>query len=104
MSALAAFAWHQGRADFAVAMGGGVLLLALLTVEGTGTATSLASVEIARLEDGAQRPGDDAPSARVQAAPAPWESILSGMRRPPHRQPGSIRARGSRPLEEDLQR
>jgi GT2 family glycosyltransferase len=104
LSALAAFAWHQGRGHIAVAMGGALLLLVLLAVEGTGTATSLASVEIARLEDGARGPGEKAPRAREQAAPAPWESILSGMRRPPHRQPGSIRARGSRPLGEDLRR
>jgi GT2 family glycosyltransferase len=104
LSALAAFAWHQGRADFAVAIGGAVLLLVLLAVEGTGTATGLAGVEIARLEDGKQPTGNQSTGPHIQAASAPWESILSGMRRTPHPQPGSIRARGSRPLEEDLKR
>jgi hypothetical protein len=103
LSALAAFAWHQGRAGFAVAIGGAVLLLVLLAVEGTGTATGLAGVEIARLEDGTRRTGNESTGPHVHAASAPWESILSGTRRTPHPQPGSIRARGSRPLEEDLQ-
>jgi GT2 family glycosyltransferase len=104
LSALGAFAWHQGRVGFAVAMGGAVLLVLLLAVEGTGAATGLASAEIARLVDSAQPAGGRSPSPRVQAAPAPWESILSGVRRPPHRQPGPVRARGPRPLEEDLHR
>jgi hypothetical protein len=104
LSALGAFAWHQGRTGFAVAIGGAVLLVLLLAVEGTGAATGLASAEIARLKDSAQPAGGRAPSPRVQAAPAPWESILSGVRRPPHRQPGPVRARGPRPLEEDLHR
>ena len=102
LSALAAFASYQDRAGFAIALGGAVLLLVLLAVEGTGAATSLAAVEIARLEGGGRPTGEQAPRRSVQAPPAPWESILSGVRRPPHRQPGSMRARGTRPLEEDL--
>ncbi len=102
LGALAAVAWHQGRADFAVAMGGAVLLVVLLAVEGTGAATGLASAEIARLEDSAPPTGERSPRPRAQPAPAPWESILSGVRRPPHRQPGPLRARITRPLEEDL--
>jgi O-antigen biosynthesis protein len=105
LSALAAFAWHQGRGDIAIAMGEAVLLLVLLAVEGTAIATSLASAEIARLQDGAPAQQEQAPRARAAAAPAPWESILSGILRPSHRQPSSMRALGSHPLvEEDLQR
>jgi hypothetical protein len=73
LSALAAFAWHQGRWDIAIAMGGAVLLLVLLAVEGIGTATSLASVEIARLGDRPEAGSAEQESAQWQDAQSDGE-------------------------------
>jgi O-antigen biosynthesis protein len=53
---LAAFAWEQGRADFAIAMGVAMTLLVALALEGAGTATSLASAELGRLTAPAEQP------------------------------------------------
>jgi GT2 family glycosyltransferase len=98
LALVAVFAWHQTRADFAIALGVAMLLLLGLALEGTGTATGLAIAEIAQLDG---PPGDGPPSrtppAQEQAAPA---FRLRPARTPP---PRFTRA-PAQAREEELQR
>ena len=68
LALLAAYAWQQGRADFAIAMGVAMTLALALALEGTGTATSLARAEIARLPGPAQEPAEPERPARERVA------------------------------------
>ena len=76
LALVAIFAWHQGRADFGIVIGGAMLLLLGLALEGTGTASSLAIVEIARLKDAPA-------SAGAEPAPFARELVVGGTRRKP---------------------
>jgi O-antigen biosynthesis protein len=51
LALVATFAWHQGRADFGIALGIALLALVGLALEGTGTATHLALAEMNRISE-----------------------------------------------------
>jgi O-antigen biosynthesis protein len=83
LALLAAYAWQQGRVDFAIAMGVAMTLLLALALEGTGTATSLARCEIARLAGSVQEPAAEYKRpARERAASGRRWSVAAGRARP----------------------
>jgi GT2 family glycosyltransferase len=73
LALVAVFAWHQGRADFGIVIGVAMLVLLGLALEGTGTASSLAIVEIARLKDAPT-------SLSSEGAPLAGERVVLGTR------------------------
>jgi O-antigen biosynthesis protein len=97
LALIAGFAWHQGRADFGIAMGVAMALLLGLALEGTGTATGLAMAEIARL-DGApadRGPALSAPPQREHTPPA--TRLMPPAHKPVPRFGGAL----ARPREEE---
>jgi O-antigen biosynthesis protein len=90
LALLAAYAWQQGRVDFAIAMGVAMTLLLALALEGTGTATSLARCEIARLAGSVQEPAAEyGRPARERAATGRRWSVAGARAR--QRRPGLVK-------------
>jgi GT2 family glycosyltransferase len=117
LAALAAFAWHQARADFGLALGLATLLLLGLGLEGTITAAGLATGEIARLEEAPEESrarearGEEVDDPRSEAGEP--LSQVAGPRspRPPAPSPPaqtpalrSTRQRPSHPRQRELRR